>query len=157
MRTAQLGTDRIHLLGQVPRLGERLTAEFVIPAARLADKPLTADELRSGVVVVSTLPTSRNMPASRKSWISKSVAGSDCRNGRSFMCPRTMRTIGGKWTAFIPIFRPQATPSVARIRTAARRLFWRSGSEWRTTIASLTGCSHCETACFWKLRFRPIK
>jgi peroxiredoxin len=56
MRTAQLGTDRIHLLGQVPRRGERLTAEFAIPAARLADKPLTADELRSGLVVVSTLP-----------------------------------------------------------------------------------------------------
>jgi peroxiredoxin len=56
MRTAQLGTDRIHLLGQVPRRGERLTAAFVIPAARLADKPLTADDLRSGLVVVSTLP-----------------------------------------------------------------------------------------------------
>lgn len=56
VRTAQLGSDRIHLLGQVPRRGERLTAEFVIPAARLADKPLTADGLRSGFVVLSTLP-----------------------------------------------------------------------------------------------------
>ncbi|MBK9308847.1 MAG: hypothetical protein IPM58_17560 [Nitrospira sp.] len=56
MRTVQLGSDRIHLLGHVPRRGERLTAEFVIPAARLADKPLTADELRRGLVVVSTLP-----------------------------------------------------------------------------------------------------
>lgn len=55
-RTAQLGSDRIHLLGQVPRCGERLTAEFVIPAARLADKPLTAVDLRRGLVVVSTLP-----------------------------------------------------------------------------------------------------
>ena len=55
-RTAQLGSDRIHLLGQVPRRGERLTAEFVIPAARLADKPLTAADLRRGLVVVSTLP-----------------------------------------------------------------------------------------------------
>ena len=56
MRTAQLGTDRIELLGDIPRRGERLTAEFVIPAARLATKPLTADELRRGLVVVSTLP-----------------------------------------------------------------------------------------------------
>jgi hypothetical protein len=56
MRTVQLGSDRIHLLGQVPRRGERLTAEFVIPAARLADKPLTAVDLRRGSVVVSTLP-----------------------------------------------------------------------------------------------------
>lgn len=56
MRTAQLGTDRIELLGNVPRRGERLTAEFVIPAARLAARPLTAAELRQGLVVVSTLP-----------------------------------------------------------------------------------------------------
>lgn len=56
MRTAQLGTDRIELLGNVPRRGERLTTEFVIPAARLAAKPLTAAELRQGLVVVSTLP-----------------------------------------------------------------------------------------------------
>lgn len=56
MRTAQLGSDRIHLLGHVPCCGERLTAEFSIPAARLADKPLTGDELRRGLVVVSTLP-----------------------------------------------------------------------------------------------------
>ncbi len=55
-RTAHLGSDRIHLLGHVPRRGERLTAEFVIPAARLADKPLTADSLRCGLVVLSTLP-----------------------------------------------------------------------------------------------------
>jgi hypothetical protein len=55
-RTAQLGSDRIHLLGYVPRRGESLTAEFVIPAARLADKPLTAVDLRRGLVVVSTLP-----------------------------------------------------------------------------------------------------
>lgn len=56
MRTAQLGSDHLHLLGQVPRRGERLTAEFTIPAARLADKPLTAADLRRGLVVVSTLP-----------------------------------------------------------------------------------------------------
>lgn len=55
-RIAQLGSDRIHLLGHVPRRGERLTAEFVIPAARLADKPLMAVDLRRGSVVVSTLP-----------------------------------------------------------------------------------------------------
>ena len=56
MRTAHLGSDQLHLLGQVPRPGDRLTAEFSIPAARLADRPLTADELRRGLVLVSTLP-----------------------------------------------------------------------------------------------------
>jgi len=56
MRTAQLGPDRIHLLGNVPCRGERLTAEFTIPAARLADTPLTVHKLRRGLVVVSTLP-----------------------------------------------------------------------------------------------------
>lgn len=56
MRTAQLGRDLLHLQGQVPRRGDRLTAEFTIPAARLADIPLTAEELRRGLVVVSTLP-----------------------------------------------------------------------------------------------------
>lgn len=44
MRTAQLGSDHLHLLGQVPRRGERLTAEFTIPAARLADKPLATGD-----------------------------------------------------------------------------------------------------------------
>lgn len=53
---AQLGSDRIYLLGHIPRRGERLTAEFVIPAARLADTALTTDELCRGLVVVSTLP-----------------------------------------------------------------------------------------------------
>ncbi|MBM4127579.1 MAG: hypothetical protein FJ247_09575 [Nitrospira sp.] len=56
MRIARLGSDQLHLLGQVPRPGERLTAEFTIPAARLADTPLTADALRRGLVLVSTLP-----------------------------------------------------------------------------------------------------
>ncbi|MCS6285361.1 MAG: hypothetical protein H8K08_08010 [Nitrospira sp.] len=56
IRQAQLGDRAIYLQGRVPSRGERLTAEFVIPAARLADKPLTAHELRRGLVVVSTLP-----------------------------------------------------------------------------------------------------
>lgn len=56
VRTAQLGSDQIYLLGHVPCRGERLTAEFTIPAARLADTPLRADELRHGLVLVSTLP-----------------------------------------------------------------------------------------------------
>lgn len=55
-RVAQLGDRAILLLGQAPTYGQRLTAEFVIPAARLADKPLTATELRCGLVVVSTSP-----------------------------------------------------------------------------------------------------
>lgn len=56
IRQAQLGDKAICLQGRVPSRGERLTAEFVIPAARLADKPLTAVDLRRGSVVVSTLP-----------------------------------------------------------------------------------------------------
>lgn len=56
IRQAQLGDKAIYLRGRVPSRGERLTAEFSIPAARLADKPLTANELRRGLVVVSTLP-----------------------------------------------------------------------------------------------------
>jgi hypothetical protein len=56
MRTAQLGDERIRLVGLVPRHGDRLTAEFEIPAARLAANPLTAEDLRQGLVVVSTLP-----------------------------------------------------------------------------------------------------
>ena len=56
MRTAQLGNDRIELQGMLPHPGDRLTADFAIPAARLADTPLRAKELRHGVVVVSTLP-----------------------------------------------------------------------------------------------------
>lgn len=55
-RQAQLGDKAIYLKGRVPSRGELLTAEFVIPAARLADKPLTAVDLRRGLVVVSTLP-----------------------------------------------------------------------------------------------------
>jgi hypothetical protein len=46
-------------MGLAPCRGERLTAEFVIPAARRADKPLTADELCRGLVVISTLPNIR--------------------------------------------------------------------------------------------------
>lgn len=56
MRTVQLGDERIRLVGLVPRHGDRLTAEFEIPAARLAANPLTAVDLRQGLVVVSTLP-----------------------------------------------------------------------------------------------------
>jgi peroxiredoxin len=55
-RSARLGDDTIYLQGRVPHSGERLTADFIIPAARLADKPLTADSLRCGLVVLSTLP-----------------------------------------------------------------------------------------------------
>ncbi|MBA5867322.1 MAG: hypothetical protein GDA67_11590 [Nitrospira sp. CR1.3] len=55
-RRAQLGEGVIYLQGRTPVRGERLAAEFVIPAARLADKPLTAADLRQGLVAVSTLP-----------------------------------------------------------------------------------------------------
>jgi hypothetical protein len=40
----------------MPRPGDCLVADFVIPAARLAPEPLTASDLRRGIVVVSTLP-----------------------------------------------------------------------------------------------------
>ena len=56
MRTAQLGTSRIELLGIVPTPGHRLEGEFAIPAARLARRPLVPADLQAGLVVVSTLP-----------------------------------------------------------------------------------------------------
>ena len=56
MRTAQLGTSRIELLGIVPTPGHRLEGDFAIPAARLARRPLVPDDLQAGLVVVSTLP-----------------------------------------------------------------------------------------------------
>lgn len=55
-RQAQLGDSTIQLWGRLPVKGDRLTADFVVPAARLADKPLAAEDLRRGLVVVSTLP-----------------------------------------------------------------------------------------------------
>jgi peroxiredoxin len=55
-RTVRLGNEQIHLLGLVPSPGDRLTAEFVIPAARHAREPLLAADLRQGLVVLSTLP-----------------------------------------------------------------------------------------------------
>lgn len=55
-RSARLGEERISLLGRMPRPGDRLVADFVIPPARLAQVPLTASCLRQGLVVVSTLP-----------------------------------------------------------------------------------------------------
>lgn len=56
MRSVQLGNERIQLMGQVPRPGDRLTAGFSIPAARLAQEPLQASDLQDGLVVMSTLP-----------------------------------------------------------------------------------------------------
>lgn len=56
MRTAQLGNGQIELLGEVPQPGDRLLADFLIPAARKASEPLTASILREGLVVLSTLP-----------------------------------------------------------------------------------------------------
>lgn len=56
LRNAWLGEEQIHLLGRMPHPGDRLEADFVIPAARLAQEPLTASRLRQGLIVVSTLP-----------------------------------------------------------------------------------------------------
>lgn len=55
-RPAQLGTQIIYLRGNVPAPGDRIRRKFVIPAARRADRPLTAEDLCRGVIVVSTLP-----------------------------------------------------------------------------------------------------
>jgi peroxiredoxin len=56
MRTAQLGPSRIELQGALPLPGERLEADFTIPAARSASRPLVPSDLQEGLVVVSTLP-----------------------------------------------------------------------------------------------------
>lgn len=55
-RTAQLGNSRIALLGEMPIPGDRLEADFTIPAARSASRPLVPSDLHEGLVVVSTLP-----------------------------------------------------------------------------------------------------
>jgi hypothetical protein len=55
-RQVQLGARAIYLQGRVPACGDRLSAGFVIPAARLAEEPLTAEDVGRGLVVVSTLP-----------------------------------------------------------------------------------------------------
>lgn len=55
-RQAQLGTQTIQLAGSVPPPGERLRANFMIPAARRADRPLTTEDLCRGLILVSTLP-----------------------------------------------------------------------------------------------------
>ena len=55
-RQAQLGIQTIHLMGIVPVPGTPLRGQFVIPAARRADRPLTGEDLCRGVIVVSTLP-----------------------------------------------------------------------------------------------------
>lgn len=56
IRRAKLSSETIQLEGAMPQVGERLDASFSIPAARLAERPLTAAELSRGLVIVSTLP-----------------------------------------------------------------------------------------------------
>jgi hypothetical protein len=55
-RIALLGGQRIELRGELPRPGSRLEASFSIPHARNATRPLGADDLRRGLVVLTTLP-----------------------------------------------------------------------------------------------------
>lgn len=55
-RQAKLGTQIIRLMGIAPEPGVPLRGSFVIPAARRADRPLTAEDLSQGLIVVSTLP-----------------------------------------------------------------------------------------------------
>ncbi|MGH7217346.1 MAG: hypothetical protein ACREIG_08935 [Nitrospiraceae bacterium] len=56
MRTAQLGETCIRLFGALPCSGDRLVADFVIPPARQAQRPLLASDLQEGLIIVSTLP-----------------------------------------------------------------------------------------------------
>ncbi|MDZ4853532.1 MAG: hypothetical protein SGJ26_01490 [Nitrospirota bacterium] len=55
-RQVKLGAETIWLSGGLPQTGEILNASFSIPAARLAQAPLTASDLRTGLVILSTLP-----------------------------------------------------------------------------------------------------
>ena len=55
-RIALLGKERIVLLGTEPRSGEKLLADFELPAAWRTSRCLKSDDLRRGWVVVSTLP-----------------------------------------------------------------------------------------------------
>lgn len=55
-RQVKLGAETIWLSGGRPQTGEILNASFSIPAARLAQAPLTASDLRIGLVILSTLP-----------------------------------------------------------------------------------------------------
>jgi peroxiredoxin len=55
-RAAYLNGQQIGLLGVVPGAGDELVEQFTVPAARRATEPLTANDLRQGLVLVSTLP-----------------------------------------------------------------------------------------------------
>lgn len=52
MRTARLGTSHIELQGELPLPGERLEADFTIPVARAANRPLVPSDLQEGCAVV---------------------------------------------------------------------------------------------------------
>jgi len=55
-RTALLGDRRLELPGALPLPGSVLEASFSIPGARRASRPLLADDLRRGLVLLTTLP-----------------------------------------------------------------------------------------------------
>lgn len=55
-RWVRLGESRVALCGTVPQPGDRLIADFVIPAARGTTVPLSSSMLQSGVILLSTLP-----------------------------------------------------------------------------------------------------
>jgi hypothetical protein len=56
LRHADLGGRAILLLGHLPHPGRALVDVFSLPPARRARAPLTDEELRRGLVIVSTLP-----------------------------------------------------------------------------------------------------
>jgi hypothetical protein len=56
LRWAAIGERKIKLLGELPRVGDVLSARFSLPAARGSTTRLTSTRLRKGLSVVSTLP-----------------------------------------------------------------------------------------------------
>jgi peroxiredoxin len=56
LRSALLGNEEIFMIGEEPRVGDRLVADFEISAAWNASQPMKSEDLRKGWVVLSTLP-----------------------------------------------------------------------------------------------------
>lgn len=55
-REAELQGQRLILPGAAPAVGDRLSADFEIAAARFAGPPLSAGRVREGLALLSTLP-----------------------------------------------------------------------------------------------------
>ncbi|NOU27517.1 MAG: hypothetical protein HOO96_06370 [Polyangiaceae bacterium] len=55
-RMARIGNERVELYGSPPSPGDRVTAHFEVAPARNSSTPLTPAHLRSGLVLMTTLP-----------------------------------------------------------------------------------------------------